>query len=51
MRSHQFPFPSMETDGNKSLCITISDQNYVLSEVNAIELGRVEVVVLTEFVY
>ena len=37
MRSRQFPFASMQTDGRKSLCIASRDQNYVLSGVNAIE--------------
>ena len=39
VRSCEFPFPSMETDGRKSLCIATRDQNYVLSGVNAIEDG------------
>ena len=37
VRSRQFPFPSMETDGGESLCIAARDQNCVLSGVNAIE--------------
>ena len=37
MRSRQFPFPSMETDGRKRLCIAARDQNYVVSGVNATE--------------
>ena len=37
VRWRQFPFPSMETVGRKSLCIATRDQNYVLSGVNAIE--------------
>ena len=39
MRSRQFPFPSMETDGGKSLCIATRDQNYVLTGVNALGTG------------
>ena len=39
VRSRQFPFASMETDGRKSLCIATRDQNYILSGVNAIEDG------------
>ena len=37
MRSRQFPFPSIETDGQKCLCIAARDQNDVLLGVNAIE--------------
>ena len=37
VRLCQFPFPSMESDGRRSLCIAARDQNYVLSGVNAIE--------------
>ena len=39
VKSSQFPFPSMETDGQKSLCIANRDQIYVLSGANAIEDG------------
>ena len=39
VRSRQFPFPSMETEGRKMLGIAARDQNYVLSGVNAIEDG------------
>ena len=39
VRSRQFPFASMQTDGRNSLCIATLDQNYVLSGVNAIEDG------------
>ena len=39
VRSCQFPFPSMEADRRKSLCIAARDENYVLSRVNSIEDG------------